>query len=139
MDVLTPLIANREPAVLRKPAQCPLHYPPVPSQLLGALYALSCYPVLYPALSQDSLALFVIVGFVGVKLVGTLPRSATGTIDGLYSVDEFFEDHRVVDVCRAEHHTERDAPSVRNKVALRALLSLLAFIRRILADFVAPF
>jgi hypothetical protein len=41
-----------------------------------------------------------------------------------------------VNVCRADHHTERDAPSVRNKVALRARFS---FIRRIVADFVAPF
>src|SRR5829696_36024 len=135
MDVVTPLIANREPTVLRKPGQCTLHYPPVPSQLLAALCALSCYAALYPAPSQGSLALLVIVGLVGVKLLGPLPWSATGTLDGFYSVDELFEDHRVVDVCRAEHHTERDAPSVRNKVALRALLS---FIRRVLAGFRAP-
>jgi hypothetical protein len=135
VDVLTPLIANREPAVLRKPSQCALHYPPVPSQLLAALYALSCYTALYPAPSQSCLALFVIVGFVGMQLLGTLSRSATGTLDGFYSVDELFENHRVVNVCRAEHHAERDAPSVRNKVALRARFS---FIRRILADFVAP-
>jgi hypothetical protein len=136
MDVVAPLIANREPAVLRKPSQCALHYPPVPSQLLAALYALSCYTALYPALSQGSFALFVVVGFVSMQLLGTLPRPApTRTLDGLYGVDELFEDHRVVDVCRADHHTERDAPSVRNKVALRALLS---FIRRILAGFRAP-
>jgi len=135
MDVVTPLIANREPAVLRKPGQCTLHYPPVPSQLLAALCALSCYAALYPAPSQGSLALLVIVGLVGVKLLGPLPWSATGTLDGFYSVDELFENHRVVNVCRADHHTERDAPSVRNKVALRARFS---FIRRIVADFVAP-
>ena len=136
MDVVTPLIANREPAVLGKPGQCALHYPPVPSQLLAALYALSCYTALYPAPSQGSLALLVIVGFVGVKLLGTLPRSATGTLDGLYGVDEFFENHGVVDVCRAEPHTERDASSIRNKVALRARFS---FIRRIRSGFCAPF
>jgi hypothetical protein len=136
MDVVPALIANGEPAVLRKPGQCPLHYPPVPPQLLAALYALSCYTALYPASSQGSLALLVVVGLVGVKLLGTLPRSASsGTLDGLHSVDELFEDHRVVDVCRADHHTERDAPSVRNKVALRARFS---FIRRILAGFRAP-
>src|SRR5215212_9097527 len=116
MDVVTPLIANREPAVLRKPGQRALHYPPVPTQLLAALYALPCYTALYPAPSQGSLALLVIVGFVGVELLRTLPRSATGTLDGFYSVDEFFENHRVVNVCRADHRTERDAPSVRNKV-----------------------
>ena len=37
MDVVPPLVADREPAVLRKPGQCPLHHPPVSSQLLGAL------------------------------------------------------------------------------------------------------
>jgi hypothetical protein len=71
-----------------------------------------------------------------MQLLGTPPRSApTGTLDGLYSVDELFEDHRVVDVCCARHHRERDTPSVRNKVALRALLSL---IRRIRCGFWAP-
>jgi hypothetical protein len=110
MDVVTPLIANREPAVLRKPGQCALHYPPMPSQLLAALYALCCYTAFYPAPSQGSLALLVIVGLVGVKLVGTLPWSATGTLDGFYRVDELFENHRVVDVCRADHHTQSGMP-----------------------------
>jgi hypothetical protein len=136
MDVVSALIADREPAILRKPGQCALHYPPVPTQFAAALYALSCYAALYPALSQSSLALFVVVGFVGVQFLGTLPRSApTGTLDGLYSVDEFFEDHRVVDVCGRENYRQWDALSVRNKVALRALLS---FIRRIRCGFWTP-
>ena len=37
MDVVPPLVADREPAVLSKPGQCPLHHPPVSSQLLAAL------------------------------------------------------------------------------------------------------
>jgi hypothetical protein len=37
MDVLAPLVADREPAVLRKPGQRALHNPPVPTQFLGAL------------------------------------------------------------------------------------------------------
>jgi hypothetical protein len=136
MDVVTPLIADGEPAVLGKPGQCALHNPAVPTQLLAALNSLSCYTTLYPAPSQGSFALFVIVSFVGVKLVGTLSRSApTRTLDGLYSVDELFENHRVVDVCCAEHHTERYASSVRNKVALRARFS---FICRIRSGFWSP-
>jgi hypothetical protein len=135
MDVVAPFIADGEPAILRKPGQCALHYPSVPSQLLAALYALSCYPALDGTLSQGFFALFAVVGFVGVKLLGTLPRSATGTLDGLYTVDELFENRRVVDVGCSKHHTERDASSVRNKVALRARFS---FIRRILAGFSAP-
>src|SRR5215218_4843849 len=46
------------------------------------------------------------------------------------------QDHRVVDVCGRERYREWDTPSVRNKVALRALLS---FIRRIRSGFRAPF
>src|SRR5215207_8932945 len=136
MDVVAPLVADREPAVLRKPGQCALHHPPVPTQLAAALYALSCYAALYPALSQGSFAFSIVVGFVGMQLLGTLPRpSPTGTLDWLYGVDELLEDHRVVDVCCAEHYRQRDAPSVRNKVALGALLS---FIRRIRCGFWAP-
>jgi hypothetical protein len=63
MDVVAPLIANREPAVLRKPGQCALHYPPMPSQRLCALNSLSRYPALDGALSQGFFALVVIVGF----------------------------------------------------------------------------
>src|SRR5215210_5955666 len=136
VDVVAALVANREPAVLGKPGQCALHHPPVPTQFLAALYALSCYTALYPAPSQSSFALLVVVGFIGVQLLGTFPRPApTRTLDRLYGVDELCEDHRVVDVCCARHHRERDTPSVRNKVALGALLS---FICRILAGFWSP-
>jgi hypothetical protein len=136
MDVVSALVANRKSAVFRKPGQRALHNPPVSPQLLAALYALSCYPVLYPAPSQGSFALLVVVGFVGMQLLGTPPRPApTRTLDGLYSVDEFFEDNRVVDVCGRERYREWDAPSIRNKVALRALLSFICGIR---SGFCAP-
>src|SRR5215204_6174289 len=135
MDVVTPLIANREPAVLRKPAQCALHNPPVSPQLLAALNSLSCYPAPDGTLPEGFFALFVVVSFVSVKFLGPLSRSATGSLDGLYAVDQLFENHRVVDVCRAELHTERDASSVRNNMALRARFS---FICRIRSGFWAP-
>jgi hypothetical protein len=75
VDVVPALIANCEPAVLRKPGQCALHNPPMSPQLLAALYALPSYTALYPASSQGCLALLIIVGFVGVQLLGTPPRS----------------------------------------------------------------
>jgi hypothetical protein len=87
MDVVASLIADGEPAVLRKPGQCALYDPPVAPQLLAALDSLSRYPAPDGTLSKGFFALFVIVSFVGVKLVGALPQSATGTLDGLYSVD----------------------------------------------------
>jgi hypothetical protein len=73
---------------------------------------------------------------VGVQLLGRPPGSAPRTLNGLYGVDELFEGHRVVDVCGGEHHRQRDTPSVRNKVALGALLSLIRGIR---SGFWAPF
>src|SRR5215216_462965 len=82
MDVVASLIADGEPAVLRKPGQCALYDPPVAPQLLAALDSLSRYPAPDGTLSKGFFALFVIVSFVGVKLVGALPRSATGTLDG---------------------------------------------------------
>jgi hypothetical protein len=88
MNVVAPHLANREPAVLGKPGQCALHNPPVSPQLLAAHYALSCYTTLYPASSQGSLALFVVVCFVGMQLLRTFPRpTPTGTLDELYSID----------------------------------------------------
>src|SRR5215210_1710316 len=96
---------------------------------------LFCYSALYAAPSQSSLALVVIVGFVSMQFLWTPPRPTSRTLDGLYSIDKLFEDHRVVDVRGCEHYREWDAPSVRNKVALRALLS---FIRRIRSGFRAP-
>src|ERR671920_380255 len=129
VDVVPALIANCEPAILRKPGQCTLHNPPVSAQLLAALYALPCYTAFYPASSEGTLALLIIVGFVGVQLLGTPPRSATGTLDGLYSVDELFEGHRIVNVGCGDDQRESDTPSVRNKVALRPLLSFICRIR----------
>jgi hypothetical protein len=64
MNVVLALVADREPAVPRKPrpsVRSTTH--PVSTQLLAALYALSCYAALYPTPSQSSLALFVVVGF----------------------------------------------------------------------------
>jgi hypothetical protein len=137
MYVVAALIANRESTVLRKPGQSTLHYPPVSPQLLGALYALSCYTALYRTPSQGFFTLLVVVSFVSMWLLRTPPRSAPArTLDGFYTVEEFFENHRVMDVCGGEHHRQWDAPSVRNKVALGALL---CFICRIVGGFWAPF
>ena len=89
VNVVAALIANREPAIFRKPGQCALHNPPVPPQLLAALLALSCYPALDGTLSQSFFALFVVVGFVGVKLLGRflgLPRGRlTGSMASINS------------------------------------------------------
>src|SRR5215212_6475050 len=85
MDVVAPLIANRKPTVLRKPCQRALHDPPVSSQFLATLLALSCYAALDMALSEGPFALFVVVGFVGVqqgRLIGSIESiSSSKTVE----------------------------------------------------------
>ena len=135
MDVVSPLVTSRKPAVFGDPSQRPLHDPPVPSQLFGALHALPGYAALDASFPQNSRTLFVVIGLVGVKLLEPLPRPTPRALDRLDGVYEVLQEHRIVYVCGAEHHCERDALPVDHKVALRARFSL---IRRIRAGSCSP-
>ena len=73
MDIILPLVAEREPTVLRKPGQRPLHYPPVPPQLFRTFHALSGYASVDATFLERLRTLLIVVGFVGVQLRGTLP------------------------------------------------------------------
>jgi hypothetical protein len=60
-----------------------------------------------------------VVTLVGVQFLWPLARvTPAWTLDRLYSIDEFFKDIGVVDVCRGEDCSERDAIPVRHKMAL---------------------
>jgi hypothetical protein len=52
VDLLASLITDRQPPILRYPRQRPPHYPPVPPQLLAALYLLPGYAALDAALLE---------------------------------------------------------------------------------------
>ena len=138
MDVVAPLVADREPTVLRKPGQRALHDPPVAPQSLARVDSASGDAWGYASSSQGFSTTREVVSLVGVELVGTLPRSAgtaTRPLDRLDAIHSLLQDLRVVDVCGSEHYRKWDASSVRNKVALRARFSL---IRRIRSGFCAP-
>jgi hypothetical protein len=130
MDIVSPLIANRQPTVLRKPRQRALHNPPMPSQFLRTLHTLSGYAPLDAPFSQSLRALFVVVGFVGVHLIGALSRSASGTLNRLDRVQKLLENHRIVDIIGGSaDHTERDARPLDHNMALRARLCLICRVR----------
>jgi hypothetical protein len=133
MDIVSPLVTNREPAVFGDPRKRALHDPPVPSQFLRTLHTLSGYASGYAPLdgpfSQSLRALFVVVGFVGMYLIGALPRSASRTLNRLDRVQKLLENHRIVDIGGSADHTERDARPLDYNMALRARLSLICGIR----------
>src|SRR3712207_5137628 len=138
VDVVPPLVAYRQPAVARKPRQRAFHHPPVPSQPLTRVDPAPGDARLYAPPSQSLPAAGGVVALVGMQLLGALARPAgttTRPLDRLDGVHRLLKDLRVVDVCGAEHYRERDAPSVRNNVALRARF---AFIRRIGPGLLAP-
>jgi hypothetical protein len=138
VDVRSSLIAHRQPAIPAKPRQRSLHYPSVPSQSLARVDTPPGDTRGYAPLPQGLSATREVVAFVGMQLLGTLPRSARTTarlpdrLDAIYSL---LQELGVVDVCGAEYYRERDASSVRNNMALRARLCL---IRRIRSGLLAP-
>jgi hypothetical protein len=51
-----------------------------------------------------------------MQFLGTFPRLApTRTLDGLYGVDEYFEDHQIVQVCRTDDYGERNPVSAQTR------------------------
>jgi hypothetical protein len=138
VDVIPPLIAHREPAVAGEPGQCAFHHPAMASQALTRLDTTPSDARLYAPLPQAFAAAREIVALVGMQLLRTLARPAgttTGLLDRRDGVHGLLQDLRVVDVGGREDYRERDAPSVRNNMALR---SRFAFIRRIRPGFWSP-
>ena len=124
MDVVAPLIADREPAVLRKPGQCPLHDPPVAPQSLARVDTTAGDAWGYAPPSQGFSTPREVVSLICVELLGTLPRSAgtaTRPLDRLDAIHSLLQDFGVVNVCGSEHYRQRDASSVRNNMALAPL------------------
>src|SRR5215211_3074438 len=130
MDIVSPLIANRQPTVLRKPRQRALHNPPMPSQFLRTLHTLSGYAPLDAPFSQKLARTFCRRRLcVGVHLIGALSRSASGTLNRLDRVQKLLENHRIVDIGGSADHTERDARPLDHNMALRARLCLICRVR----------
>ena len=78
----------------------------------------------------------VVVAFVGVQLVRTLPRTTSST--RLYrddGIEEFFEELGVVGVGRGEEDGERRSVPVDNNVVFGPLF---APVRQVLPRFLAP-
>lgn len=128
MDVLAPLIADRQPPNLIQPGHGPLDHPAVAAKPLAALDAFAGDAPLNVAAAQEATAARDVVGLVRMQLGGAHPPLAGGLLDRRNGVDQGFERDRIVAVGAGQADGERRAPPVDHKLAFRARF---AAIRRV--------
>jgi hypothetical protein len=136
MNIIEPFISYPQPPELVQPGSGSLYYPAMTAQPLTAIEQLPRYSRLYASAAKAFTQSSRVVGFVGVQLLGSLPRPASQLADRLYSIKAFKHHRRVVHVSSAYDYRERDAFSFDHKMALRARFPA---IRRIGAGSCPPF
>lgn len=135
MDVGAPLIADGEAAKAVQPCQCPLDDPAMSAQSFAAVYTSPGNAGLNPALPAFAPAAAMVIGLVGVELAGALARTATTVTHARHGIQSRCQHHAVVPIGRAQPYSERGAPPVDHKMALRARF---AAIRGVRAGFCTP-
>ena len=129
MDVGAPLIPDGEAAKAVQPCQCPLDDPAVPAQSFAAVDAPSGNAGLDGAFSAFAPAAVMVIGFVGVELARALARTSTTVAHTWHGIQGGCQHHAVVPVGRAQPHSERGAPAIDHKMALRARFSAIRRVR----------
>src|SRR6185503_9727010 len=117
-DIDTSLVADGQPAEAAEPSKGAFHDPAMPSQTLAALDATPGDPRLDGAPAQCPSAVREIVALVGLQLDRSPARPSATLAHWRHGIEQFFKEPAVVDVCRAEADSERDAPGVGDQVAL---------------------
>lgn len=120
MDVGAALVADGETAEFVEPGKAALDDPTGAAELFGAFDAVSGDPWHDVSAPTSVATAAVIVGFVGVQLVGPLPRASAFAADRRNCIDQGFERHAVVDVGAGQQNGQRDALPIRREMAFRA-------------------
>ena len=136
MNITAPFIPNPQPPILVKPSPRSLHHPAMAAQPLTTVLPPSSYARLYAPASKLFTQGLRVIGFVGVQLLGPLPRPASLMPYRLNRIYALKHHSSVVNVSPAHYYRERDAFSFDHKMALRARF---AAIRRIASGFLPPF
>jgi hypothetical protein len=137
MNVMPSFIPNAQAAKAVEPCAGALNNPAIATQLLTRLNAASCDARRDSSPSKFDTQLLRVIRFVGVQLVGTLPRTPPSMAPNRFNSIYDFEQHpRVMQVRRAQECRERNACSFDHNMPLRARF---AAIRRIAAGFRPPF
>jgi hypothetical protein len=120
MDILPPLIPDRETPELPQPGQGPLHHPAVATQLLTGLDALVRNADHDVPPGQGPTAAGDVIGFVSVQLDGSSPSLSARAPDRRDAVYHLLEHSAVVAVGPSQVTRQWRAASVGDQVALGA-------------------
>ena len=102
MDVEPAFVADGEPPEFVEPCKAALDDPSMLAKFLAGIYVASGNARLYLAAQTSAAAAAVIIGFVGVQLVRSAPRSATLAADMRNGIGKVLEWHAVVNVGSGE-------------------------------------
>ena len=139
MNVHPSLITNSQPAEAVESGERALHNPPVPSQLLTALYSSPGNPRYDASLAEGFSVSLGVVPFVSVQLDGALawPTSPLCTsLDGRNGINHLLQHSGVGYVSTCKLQGKGYSSSADHKMALRAWFAL---IRRVRACALLPF
>ena len=142
MNIVTTLVADGEASLAVEPGEGALHHPPVPAQLLTALYSFTRYATLDAALAKSLAAPGYVIRLVSMQLVRALARSSSltsWTLDRFYAVHHLLEHYGVVGVGSGEFHRQRYALALDHNMALRARFALICGVRPNSRSFWVPF
>ncbi len=136
MDVLAPLVADREAPELAEPGQGALHHPAMAAQSSAGLDTPAGDPCPDPPAAQGLAAARLVVGLIGMQLGGSPSPLAGWAPDRRDGVEHLLERDAVVPIGAGQACRERGAPAVDHHVALGARLGP---VRRVRAGRAAPF
>jgi hypothetical protein len=135
MDVLASLVAHLQPPIAVQPGQGALHHPAITPQPCTGVDALTRNSRDDMTLLQRPMTARIVISFVRVQLVGSLPWPSARSENSGNGIDHRLQHLRIVDVCSRMPDRQRDTSAVDHKVALRARF---APVRRIGTGFLSP-
>jgi hypothetical protein len=134
-DVDASLVSDSQPPEAAEPSERAFDDPAMPSQAFRTVDAAPRNTRLDGTPAQRSAAMLEVVALVGMELGRSPLRSADAMADWRHGIDQLFEEAAVVDVCRGQPESERDALGIGDEVALGACS---AAIGRVGAGLLAP-
>ena len=136
MNISSSLVANPQSAKTSSPGMGALDHPAVLAKAVFGLNSSSSNTWLDTASPTALATPGIVIPLVRMQFGGPEPRSTSRARDGMNRIEQLFENPRVVDVSRGQHHTERNAVAIDKKMMFRARFALVRWVG---PCFFAPF